>query len=321
MTQEIVDMNIFSKKRIWETIVLILLIGIGLTGCATSQRSAISKPEKPFFSFNDQADQAPDPVLNQTLPNMTGRELEALGDRQFSSKDYYMAFVQYGKALKLDPDNARLIYKQGLILLETGKYDDALKAFQSVVDKQPGYAAAHEGMGTALLKMQQYELAAPHLQQSLELNPGSWKARNLLGNIYDIQEKYDMASREYADAILLNPHDGMLYNNLGVSLSLAGRYEESLSTFKRALNANGSKDIIYNNLGLVLARMGRYDAALSAFKQGADTARAYNNLGCVLMAQGEYQKAAQSFNQAIAASPKFYETAYENLKKVEMRRF
>jgi Tfp pilus assembly protein PilF len=39
------------------------------------------------------------------------------------------------------------------------------------------------------------------------------------------------------------------------------------------------------------------------------------------MAQGEYQKAAQSFNQAIASSPKFYEKAYENLKKVEMRKF
>ncbi|MBP1734910.1 MAG: hypothetical protein H6Q53_1197, partial [Deltaproteobacteria bacterium] len=40
------------------------------------------------------------------------------------------------------------------------------------------------------------------------------------------------------------------------------------------------------------------------------------NLGCVYLTQGEYRKAAQSFNKAIEASPKFYEKANENLKKI-----
>ena len=69
---------------------------------------------------------------------------------------------------------------------------------------------------------------------------------------------------------------------------------------------------------MVLAKTGRTEAALEVFKKGVGTAQAYNNLGCVYMAQGEYQKAAKSFNKAIECSPKFYDTAYENLKKLEV---
>jgi len=64
-----------------------------------------------------------------------------------------------------------------------------------VRDKQPNYAAAHEGMGTAFFRMGQYELAVPSFRKTLELNPGSWKSRNFLGNIYDLQKQYDKASR------------------------------------------------------------------------------------------------------------------------------
>lgn len=301
-------------------LLIFTLLATALSGCAGSQHRGISKPREPFFSKQDQSDLAEDPVLDQKLPEMTAEEREALGDRHFNAKDYYLAYLQYGKALQLNPDNVRLQYKQGMLFLASAKYKDAAGAFTGVIVKEPANAAAHEGLGTALFEMQAYDRAIPHFSKTLALNPGSWKARNFLGNIYDFQKQYDLAVREYSEAILLKPENAMLYNNLGVSLSLAGRYEESIKAFKQALSADGQKQKVFNNLGMVLARTGRYDAALEAFKHGSDKARAYNNLGCVLMAQGEYRKAAQAFNKAIAASPKFYEKAYDNLKKVELGR-
>jgi Flp pilus assembly protein TadD len=306
--------------------ILSLMFVLSLSGCATSRPPGqnlgdygnLSRPEKPFFSRHENDPQPDDPSLHKALPEMTSEDLEASGDRYFGNRDYYMAFVQYEKSLEIQPDNLRIHLKQGLLFLNTGKYEEAAKSFFTVAEKDPGNAFAYEGLGNAFFEMRKYGEAEAHFRKAVEIEPRLWKSRNFLGHIYDFQKKYDQASREYAEAIRLKPDEGLLYNNLGVSLSLAGRYEESIRAFKKALGTKGPKDRVYNNLGMVLAKTGRYDAALEAFRKGSNNAQAYNNLGCVYMSQGDYQKAAESFKKAIEVSPKFYAKANENLKKVEV---
>ena len=130
--------------------VLALLFTVSLSGCATSKPDGptmgdygnLSRPEKPFFSRNDNSPSPDDPSLHKALPEMTSEELEASGDRYFGNRDYYMAFVQYEKSLELQPDNIRIYYKQGLLFLFTEKYDEAVKSFLKVAEKDPGNALA-----------------------------------------------------------------------------------------------------------------------------------------------------------------------------------
>ena len=194
------------RKHARATVLLILLVGVIISGCATSkpggQNMGVSKPQKPFFSRHDDSRPPDDPILHKALPEMTSDELEALGDRYFGRKDYYMAFVQYEKALEHQPDSIRIHYKQGLLYLHTRQHDAAVKSFQKVVRKDPENALAHEWMGTAFFEMRNYNESETHLRRAIELNPGLWKSRNLMGNIYDFQKKYDQATREYAEAIL-----------------------------------------------------------------------------------------------------------------------
>ena len=103
---------------------------------------------------------------------------------------YYMAYVQYEKALGLKPDNVRVVYKKGLIFLCSDRCEEAAKGFQSVVDKAPGHAFAYEGLGQALFRMGKHDEAEKNLLKAVELDPKLWKARNFLGNIYDHQKNY-----------------------------------------------------------------------------------------------------------------------------------
>lgn len=315
-----------NRKLLTGMVLFTLLISIGsLSGCATFWRDSnadygsLSGP-RVKSAFKKQMAHPPEEANSlKPLPEMTSDDFESSGDMYFGNGEFYMALVQYEKALGLKPENIRVTYKKGVLFLFADKVEDAAKEFQAVIAKKPGHASAHEGLGQALFQMRKHNEAEKSLLKAIEINPKLWKARNFLGNIYDLRKEYDAAQKMYAEAITLNPREISLYNNLGVSLSLSGNYEAAIQAYMHALETNGQKAKVYNNLGLVLAKTGRYEAALDSLRKGTDSARANNNLGCAYMANGEYKEAAQFFKKAIEVSPKFYVKADENLKKMELR--
>ncbi len=245
---------------------------------------------------------------------ISGPELERTADAYFINGDLNLAFLYYEKCSRIDPDNARVLYKKGMLFLIKQLYDDAIKNFKLAAEKKPDYAPAYEGMGQALFFTKQYEDAEKKLKKALQLNPKLWKSHNFLGTIYDYQGQYSYAADEYAAAIDIRPDEGYLYNNLGVSYSLLGKYEEAIQAFGRALEKGYREKRVYNNLGLSLGRVQKYDEALEAFKMAGDRSKALNNLGFVYLNQGKYEEAFNCFEKSIKLSPSFYDKARKNLK-------
>jgi Flp pilus assembly protein TadD len=226
-----------------------------------------------------------------------------------------MAFVQYEKSQKINPDNTRIFYKKGLLSIVGKEYEDAAKEFQEVLGKDPEHPLAHHGLGQAFFQMKKYDEAEKHVLKAIELDASLWKSHNLLGIIYNHKGQHEVAVTAYKAAISLKSDDGLLYNNLGLSYSAAGEYEKAVNTFNKALETESSYSKIYNNLGLALSELGRYQEAFEAFRKGGDEAQAYNNIGCIYLWQGDYVKAKQSLEMAIKLKPNFYNKANENLKK------
>jgi tetratricopeptide (TPR) repeat protein len=252
------------------------------------------------------------------LPEMTGDEIEALGDGLLNQGKPAMAYVQYQKALKLKPDNIRITYKQGLAFLMAGKSDDAVSLFNLVVKKDPGFDPAYEGLGRVYFQKKDYANAELNFRKAVEINHKRWLSYNYLGNIYDFRKNYEQAIVEYTSAISVNSDQGYLYNNLGVSCLLAGRYQAAVDAFTRAMEKNFRESRVNNNMALALANLGRYDEALEAFKSGGGEAHAYNNMGCVYLEKKKYEEAILCFEKAIAIEPSFYVKASENLKKARV---
>ena len=300
---------------------LLIIIGImisSLLGCAaTDQNMRFENNYKSIFQ--QQIAHVPDgSSLQQSLPEVTSDELEKMGDIYFNQGNLQKAFLNYEKSLRLKPDNARVHYKKGVLLVVGGMNKDAITEFQEVLKKDPKYALAYEGLGQAFFQMQEYEDAEKQLRKAIELDPKLWKTHNLLGVIYDYKKNHGNAIREYRAAIALKPGDGILYNNLGISHSLNGDYEKAIRVYWEALENTTSLRKIYNNLGLVLAKQRRYQEALEAFRKGGDEAQAYNNLGCVYLQQGKLEKAIRCFEKAIENRSTFYARARDNLKKARM---
>ena len=320
-------MGILRKSNMsWVTvtlgIILVSMVGCASTGQNFQRQNDFENPgqnqlmrssgHKGRPAFDEKKLIAEEPL------NMTPGELERLGDIYLGRDNLYMAFVQYEKSLKLDPDNIRVRYKKGLVLVLGGLIKDAIKEFKTVLKKEPNYALAYQGLGQAFLEARTYDKAEKNLRKAVELNPKLWKSHNLLGLGYDQQGKHDQAIYEYAAAIRLKPHNGVLYHNLGVSYSLAGDTERAVNAFQKALENRYVDKKVYNNLGLALSKVGRHEEALEAFKKGGDIAQAYNNLGCVYLNESKFEKAIKCFETAIKLSPAFYAKANENLKKARI---
>jgi tetratricopeptide (TPR) repeat protein len=252
-------------------------------------------------------------------PEMSAEGYESSGDVCLRNGDLFMALVQYERSLKIQPENTRIFYKEGLVFLAAEQYKEAIAAFKKVLAKETQNASAYEGLGQAYFRMKAYTEAKENLLRALELDPGLWRAHTFLGLLYDHEKKYEMAIREHAAAISQRPGDGLLYNNLGVSYMLAKRYDEAVRSFQKALETSVQpKEKIYNNLGLALCGLADYDDALEAFRKASGEAQALNNMGCVYLAKDETDKAISCFEKAIEVSPEFYTLASENIRKAKM---
>lgn len=69
---------------------------------------------------------------------------------RFGSKGDYAGAISYARrALKLDPNNADVLYNIGGASYSAGRYADAIKAFKKVLSIDPAYANAQEGLEAA----------------------------------------------------------------------------------------------------------------------------------------------------------------------------
>ena len=291
-----------------------------LFGCAGGKKFSVE-----FASGDNSSERIQELVENQKqgktpakkLPEMTGDEYERLGDALLSKKNLYLAYVQYDKSLQMNPENLRVEYKKGLALLLGGKNDDAIQQFQIVIDINPNYAPAYEGIGRAYFQKKEYSESEKKFLRAVILDPRLWKSYNYLGYIRDYRKDYKSAIHEYKSALQIKPEKGFIYNNLGVSYSLSGNYKKAVAAFNKAIELNYREGKVYNNMALALANLDRYEEALDAFEKVGGEAQAYNNLGCIYLGRGMFEEAVISFEKAIELEPSYYAKAGDNLKKAK----
>jgi len=107
---------------------------------------------------------------------MSREHSERLGDAYLSRGSFHLAYMEYEKALEQKPGNSRIEYKKGLTLLLAKKFTDAIRQFEQVIEKDPAYAPAFEGLGRGHFLNKDYQRAEIYLKKAVELNPDLWIA-------------------------------------------------------------------------------------------------------------------------------------------------
>src|SRR5262249_26243026 len=89
-----------------------------------------------------------------------------------------------------------VLYLQGVILLRSGKSEEAQAAFEKTTKLDPQNARAFTGIGMAFINENKPTLAVPPLQQSIQLDPSNWEAHWTLARAFYRAENYNSCLTE-----------------------------------------------------------------------------------------------------------------------------
>ena len=202
----------------------------------------------------------------------------------------------YQKILQTQPTHPHANHNLGITLYTLGRLKEAETSFKKAIKFKPDYIDAYYNLGLTLQKLHKLEEAETSYKKAIALKPNYAIAHNNLGNTLKDLGKLNEAEASYKKAIALNPDFAQAYNNMGLTLQKLHKLEEAETNYKKAITLKPDYAVAHNNLGITLYSLGRLKEAE----------------GITLYTPGRLKEAEVSYKKAIEFKPDFAQ-AYYNL--------
>jgi len=184
------------------------------TACATTPSTKdINKAEahnKLGFSYmkNAQTNRAYVEFQKAIKLNPENKEtLNYLGYINATFKKYDEAIANYKRAISIDPDYSEAMNNLGVVYLDIEKWDEAISAFTNALEN-PLYKTperSYTSMGYAYYRKGDYQKAENALREALIRNPVYPMTNYTLGLVYVKLSDDKSAAKEFMTAIAISP--------------------------------------------------------------------------------------------------------------------
>ncbi len=129
---------------------------------------------------------------------------------------------------------ARAWFSVGYLLIQQGKPEEAIAAYDEAIRLKPDYAEAYNNRGNANDKLGHREDAIADYNQAIQLKPNYAKAYYNRGAVKAKLGHREDAIADYNQAIQLKPDFAEAYYNRGDTKSELGRIDEARQDFEKA---------------------------------------------------------------------------------------
>lgn len=194
-----------------------------------------------------------------------------------------------------------------LIERKLGNYAASEQAARHAVRIRPGYAMAHQILGTALQCQNDYAEAIDCYRASLHLQSDIAETHYLLGNALREIGSYIDADSSYSRAIELQPDYLQALSNRGATLIALGNVDEASRCLTRANELQSGLPQVLCNLALLRQTQGKYDDAKAycreALRQDANFLDAIAMLADLNEKSSLYEQAKEWLNRGLNINP------------------
>jgi type IV pilus biogenesis/stability protein PilW len=215
-----------------------------------------------------------------------------LGYSYLSSGRLNEAFIEFQKALKLNPKNKETLNYLGYISARFNKYDDAIAYYKKAISIDPNYSEAMNNLGVVYLDLKNWDEAIKYFKAALS-NP-----------LYHTPER--------------------AYSSMGYAYYQKGDYRNAEKALKEALIRNPVFPLAMYTLGLVYVKLGDEEAAIEEFKKAigivSDFVDAHWELAKVYLSTGQRAKALKHF-RVVVEKDENKERRREALKYIERLKY
>lgn len=164
-----------------------------------------------------------------------------------------------------EPQGSTAQYDLGLVLARTGRYDEAARAFDTALGRDPGILPAWLGLVYVDLRRGKYEEAQRDARAMRASAPSSALARYQEGYAALLNRDYDLAASAFAALLPGNASVASLRYNLGLALLRAGRIDDARVEAQHAVALAPTFAKGYFLLGSIALRAGDRNGAEKAY--------------------------------------------------------
>lgn len=191
------------------------------------------------------------------------------------------------------------------VLIETGKYDQAINALNAIIKKDEHNPLAHLYLAESYYFVNNFEMAIVEYKQVLVTGRFSNSAtekiiHKRLADIYIKFGQLEEAQKEYVILSKLEPHNAEYLYQIGSIFYQRGMKEQALSYLDKALKSGKSSAEMFSLMGKIFYEMNRTNEALNAFTNSIRLdPKNYDShyyIGLILRAMNSYGKAVQELD-------------------------
>lgn len=149
----------------------------------------------------------------------------------------------------------------------------ATAAAGRAVSLDPNDARAQSMLGMAALFNRDFDAAFDHLHLAIRLNPSLANAHGILASVYGVSGDYEAAKASFDRAVALSPRDrseAFWSAGVGMGAYVAERYEDCVAISRRVLRDHPGFASSMRQLTAALAMLGRKDEAAVALQKLLD---------------------------------------------------
>jgi tetratricopeptide (TPR) repeat protein len=240
--------------------------------------------------------------------NLSSTRQVRLGATLTKAGRFGQAVQYFARALQANPDNHEARTQYGLALLNMGKYDEASKQLELVLQKDPGQDKARWGLCLAYAAVPaSREKAVSQALTWSKAHPESLSALQVLADVYAKEHRFQEAHDAYAEAARRDPSQPWARLGCGVMLAALGRHVDARQYLQEATKTFPNHEQLRHNLARLLvtapdekARDGAQGLKLSKelFTAQATPVRA-ETLAMALAENGRFDKAIEQQQWAI----------------------
>ncbi len=197
----------------------------------------------------------------------------------YEEGEYEKAEQSFITAIKANPDKAEYYLDYGFTLIKLGRYEDAVKEFQSILMEkeiaivEQNNKKAYRGIGIAYLYAQSYEESIKNFDLALKIAERKDLDTDILyykGNALERGGNLLEASKIYTEILEIKKEDAAIYNARANIHRILGNYEESIHDYEKAIEISKGDFGLYFGKFAALKELSRTSEAEEVLKIAAE---------------------------------------------------
>jgi tetratricopeptide (TPR) repeat protein len=231
------------------------------------------------------------------------------GHAALTRGDYDLAEKYLREALDSAPGLGFARFDLGTTLYLQGRYQEAIGEFNEAATLEPTVQAdVRNNLGLCYHALGQFDQALAAYESALEADPGKLDARNNLGVALLALGRYREALDNFQEAAVEEPDAKTLFN-VGAAQEALGEHASAVASFREATVLDSSYAQAFNGIGLNLLMQGLTEEAIESLEEAVrlrpEFAEAHDHLGAACMNAARPACAERQFLEAARLRPEW----------------